>query len=127
MRDGDLAKKIAGFADALKEQDTDNTFYLISGDLSHVGRKFGDSVPASAMRSDVEAFDQRFIDIAVEGDETKMVGHLAENYDPFRICGFPPLYTFIKMFPELDGRTLNYHWWDESERESAVSFGSILY
>lgn len=53
MRDGDLAKKIAGFADALKEQDTDNTFYLISGDLSHVGRKFGDSVPASAMRSDV--------------------------------------------------------------------------
>ena len=127
MRDGDMAKKIAAFADALREQDTDETFYLISGDLSHVGKKFGDPVPASTMRSDVEAFDQRFIDIAAAGNEASMVEHMAENYDPFRICGFPPLYTFIKMFPELEGRTLNYHWWDESERESAVSFGSILY
>jgi len=126
-QDGEMGHKISAFSDALREIDTDDTFFLISGDLSHIGKKFGDSGPASSMRDDVESFDQVFMDAAVENNGEKMISHISANYDPYRICGFPPLYTFIRTFPDLQGRSLNYHWWDEQERESAVSFGSIAY
>jgi len=127
IKEGDLGNKIENFASRLQQIDTDDTFYLISGDLSHVGRKFGDTVPAAAMRSDVETFDREFITAAESGNHDVMLRRMAENYDPYRICGFPPLFTFIKSFPGIAGKQINYHWWDEQERESAVSFGSILY
>lgn len=126
-QDGDLGNKIENFAARLRKIDTDDTFYLISGDLSHVGKKFGDTIAASAMRSDVETFDSEFISAAEAGDHDVMLKTMSENYDPFRVCGFPPLFTFIKSFPGIAGKQINYHWWDEQERESAVSFGSILY
>lgn len=125
--DGDLGEKIKHFSIKLRQIDSDDTFFLISGDLSHVGKKFGDTLPATQMRSDVEAFDKLFIESAISGDEKMMLNRMTEKYDPYRICGFPPLYTFIRAFPGLRGKQVNYHWWDEKERESAVSFGSILY
>lgn len=124
---GEMGKKISAFSEALSELDTNDTFYLISGDLSHIGRKFGDSVSASSMRANVESFDRGFIDAAVDNNSDKMIAHISANYDPYRVCGFPPLYTFIRTFPDLKGHSINYHWWDEKERESAVSFGSIAY
>lgn len=125
--DGEMGKKISAFSDALTELDTDDTFYLISGDLSHIGKKFGDSTPASSMRTSVESFDRDFMNAAVENNGDKIIAHISADYDPYRVCGFPPLYTFMRTFPDLTGRSLNYHWWDEYERESAVSFGSIAY
>ena len=126
-QDGDMGKKVTAFADIIRSLDTDDTFYLISGDLSHIGKKFGDSATASSMRRDVESFDQEFMRSAAENNSSVMMSHISANYDPFRICGFPPLYTFMQSFPDLKGRSINYHWWDEKERESAVSFGSIAY
>lgn len=126
-QNGDSGNKLNLFTQQLRELDSDNTFFLISGDLSHVGQKFGDSDPARLMRPDVEAFDLEFINSAVENNSDRMFQHVARKYDPYRICGFPPLYTFLKAFPELKGQRINYQWWDESERESAVSFGSIAY
>jgi len=125
--DGDLGQKVNAFASALQQADDEHTFYLISGDLSHVGRKFGDQTAASTMRPDVQKFDESFLSAAVQGDEQRVLNTIAEKYDPYRICGFPPLFTFLKAFPGLSGKQLNYHWWDEQEQESAVSFGSVIY
>jgi len=125
--DGDMSQKVTAFSRELAGLDTEDTFYLISGDLSHVGKKFGDPVPADKLRANVEEFDREFLNSAVENDAGKMLSQIAREYDPYRICGFPPLYTFLKSFPGLKGKRLNYHWWDEKERESAVSFGSIIY
>jgi MEMO1 family protein len=125
--DGDTGRKIEQFSNHIRQLDTEDTFYLISGDLSHVGRKFGDTQPAGMMRKVVENFDRQFIETASENDPHQLLGHIGENYDAYRVCGFPPLFTFLKAFPGHKGIRLNYHWWDEKERESAVSFGSILY
>lgn len=125
--DGDLGQKVSAFTETLQQADDEDTFYLISGDLSHVGRKFGDQVQASIMRPDVEEFDESFLSAAVQGDNQIMLQTVAEEFDAYRVCGFPPLYTFLKAFPGLNGKKINYHWWDESERESAVSFGSVIY
>lgn len=125
--DGDLGTKVELFSDRLRQLDTGGTLFLISGDLSHVGKKFGDTQPAAAMRRDVESFDESFIKTALAGNQTSMLQTIAKEYDAYRVCGFPPLYSFLSAFPGRKGHKLNYHWWDESERESAVSFGSILY
>lgn len=127
MKTGSLGKKMENFTDLLNQLDDPETFYLISGDLSHIGEKFGDPTPARQMRRDVEAFDQKLLNVAAQNNPEAMYDLLKQDHDPYRICGFPPLYTFLNIFPDLTGNIIDYHWWDESERESAVSFGAISY
>ena len=129
MKDGYRAKQIEAFGKSINEQfqNDDDTFFLISGDLAHVGKKFGDRKPARKMFNEVKSFDKLFLQYAERASEEKLLDLISEKYDPYRICGFPPLYTFLKSMPGLKGKALNYDLWDEHERESAVSFGSILY
>lgn len=105
----------------------EDTFFLISGDLSHFGRKFGDQQEASKMFDEVNQNDARFLEIAADGNANSLVSHIKKDFDKYRICGFPPLLTFLKTFPSAKGKTLSYDHWNERERESAVSFGSILF
>ena len=125
--DGHLSTQIEQFSLGLKPYLDEETFVLISGDLSHVGKKFGDREPASSMREQVEESDKQFLEHAISGSPEEILDHLSKDYDATRICGFSPLYTYLRMFPGKTGKLLNYYWWDEKETESAVSFGSILY
>lgn len=127
MRNGHLAKQLDSFTSGLEQIIDDETFVLVSGDLSHVGKKFGDPKSAAARRSDVEQFDRQFMEIASQGSDSDLLHHIAQRNDDTNVCGFSPLYTYLRLNQEKTGTQLNYHWWDESERESAVSFGSILY
>lgn len=128
MQDGYFHEQVSRFAKSLQKHFAeDDTFFLISGDLSHIGRKFGDTMPARDMFNEVKEFDKVFLKTGAESDSDKMLKLLAEKYDPYRICGFPPLYTFISAFPKLKGEILTYDLWDEAEKQSAVSFGSILF
>lgn len=116
------------FATTLRnELNDEKTFFMISGDLSHFGHKFGDQKPASAMFDEVQINDKRFLDIGSKGDPDKLLSLMKEEYDPYRICGFPPLLTYLKAFPDSKGSILSHDLWDEREEESSVSFGSILY
>jgi AmmeMemoRadiSam system protein B len=124
---GDLAGKIRHFTDQLKAMDDEDTFYLISGDLSHIGKKFGDQTKSDLMKDEVQSIDKSFLRASVNLDSEKLLNELSSHYDSSRICGFPPLYTFINAFGDLNGEQINYHWWDETSTESAVSFGSIIY
>ncbi|MEX2601338.1 MAG: AmmeMemoRadiSam system protein B [Balneolaceae bacterium] len=127
MRNGHLGKQLRYFAELLQELDTEDTFYLISGDLSHVGKKFGDTEAAEDIRNKVEASDQQFMTLATTNRQDELLSKLQHGQNPYRICGFPPLFTWLTAFPDAQGESINYYWWDEPERESAVSFGSILY
>ena len=124
---GDLAGKIDRFTDQLKALDDEDTFYLISGDLSHVGKKFGDQTNADLMRDEVQSIDTNFLDASVNMKSDLLLKNIASHYDSSRICGFPPLYTFLNAFGNLNGEQISYQWWDETSTESAVSFGSIIY
>ncbi len=127
-QDSHLEKKVDAMSGWLNEQIEDpDTFLLISGDLAHIGKKFGDSAAAQTMFEDVKAFDTTFLNYAKAGDSQALYRHISDDYDPYRICGFPPLYTFLKQAPNLEGEITGYQIWDENERESAVTFGSILY
>lgn len=127
--DGFQGQQVENFAGLLGELfgDNDKTFFLISGDLAHIGKKFGDNKPAKEMFEDIRNFDEAFMDFGASGSPQKMLTLMSEKYDPYRICGYPPLYSFLKTLPDIKGEILTYDIWDESERESGVSFGSILY
>jgi len=129
MENGHLGQQLNNFSDILHNRfgDDDETFFLISGDLAHFGSKFGDPHAASTMFENVENFDQRFLDHASANQRSELLELMKEDMDPYRICGFPPLYTFLNSMPDLKGEVLNYDLWDERERDSAVTFGSILY
>lgn len=126
--DGFLAHQIEAFSYLLNQQFNDeDTFFLISGDLAHFGKKFGDEQPASDMMDIVKAFDESFLEVGADNNSETMLKIMSSDYDSYRICGFPPLYTFMNAFPDTKGEILSRELWDETERESAVSFGSILY
>ena len=128
-KDGYLAEKVDNFGRYLSKNfyDDDETLILISGDLAHIGRKFGDHQPAQKLFDEVKAFDDIFLQHAMRGDRSNMLDHIAQDNDPYRICGFPPLYSFLSGFNDLKGTSLTYNIWDETERDSAVSYGSVVY
>ncbi|MDX1639028.1 MAG: AmmeMemoRadiSam system protein B, partial [Balneolaceae bacterium] len=76
---------------------------------------------------EVEHFDRIFIQYAAGNNRKALLSLMKEQCDPYRICGFPPLYTFLQSASALQGEQITYDLWDETERESAVTFGSILY
>jgi len=129
MKDGHLGQQLDHFSSLLRNRfgKDDETFFLISGDLAHFGNKFGDEQAASTMFDEVEAFDRQFLELGAGNQREQMLELMKENMDPYRICGFPPLYTFLQIMPNLKGEILSYDLWDEREKESAVTFGSILY
>ena len=129
MEDGYLGEQLENFSSLLNKKfgDDQDTFFLISGDLSHIGKKFGDSEAASTMFDKVNRFDKKFLEYGSQNKRGDLLELMKTDMDPYRICGFPPLYTFLQSMPELKGEILSYDLWDERERESAVSFGSILF
>ncbi|MTI87286.1 MAG: AmmeMemoRadiSam system protein B [Balneolaceae bacterium] len=127
--DGFQGEQVQQFSTLIQElfADDKDTFFLISGDLAHIGQKFGDSQPAKEMLDEIRSFDESFLDFGAKGNAKQMLELMSEKYDPYRICGYPPLYSFLNIFPGSQGEVLTYDIWDEQERHSAVSFGSILY
>lgn len=124
-----MSAQIDSFSSILNNQfgEEEDTFFLISGDLAHYGLKFGDDKTASELHSMVKNFDIKILESASKNSSSEFLSHMKSNYDAFKICGFPPLYSFLKTFPNLKGASLSHDLWDETEQESAVSFGSVIY
>lgn len=123
---GQQVEQFSGLMSKLFGEDED-TFFCISGDLAHIGKKFGDDKPAKELFEEIRTFDEDFLEFGAKGKPDKILELMSQKYDPYRICGYPPLFSFLKAFPHLSGEILTYDIWDEEERESGVSFGSILY
>ena len=129
MEEGDIGGKVDAMAALLAKEfrDDPDTLFLISGDLSHVGKKFGDHNPATEMFEDIRSFDRSFLDHAASGSSDGLLELMKRDQDPYRICGFPPLFTALKALNGVKGGVTSYELWDERERESAVTFGSVLF
>jgi len=124
---GNQGRQIDKMAAFLRTLDDGNTFFLISGDQAHFGKKFGDRKPARAMVEDVKSFDTTYLEMAVEANTKEMHALMSDSSDAYRICGYPPLMLFLKAFPEAQGRQLHYAFWDEHERQSGVTYAAIGY
>ncbi len=69
------------------------------------------------------AIAQRIAQICA-GDVRGYWSLVQEGHDDLKWCGSSPLYTFLKVMPDLRGELLDYHHW-QIDPQSVVTFGAI--
>jgi AmmeMemoRadiSam system protein B len=133
----DIARMIAALRTV--ETETDEPIcYIISGDLAHIGPKFGDPRPASPTRL-THSRRQDYALLHELGDGTPkrrrsarpdIAGYfrvLAEEGDARRICGLPPTYLVIEALRPGSGRLLHYDQYVHPDGYESVSFASMVF
>ncbi|MBU3741469.1 MAG: AmmeMemoRadiSam system protein B [Candidatus Kapabacteria bacterium] len=100
-------------------------FWLVSGDLAHVGRKFGDDVDAASMEDDVRQHDAELMRHLAAADAAAWLQTIQSGEDRFRVCGQAPVYAALQAFRPKVGTVTAYDIWHETETASAVSVCGI--
>ena len=101
--------------------------FLVSVDWSHIGRKFGDELPAAAMLDDVRVSDMSQLTALEEVDYPEFHRLVQETENVTSIDGFACISAFFDIVGPASGRLLKYEQWHEEERESAVTFASMAF
>jgi len=101
--------------------------YIAGADLCHIGKKFGDQFAARTILDDVRKHDEEILEAAAKPDAEGFLRSLARNRNRYRVCGVAPIYAAIRAARPTTGKVLCYDQWDERERDSAVTFASVVY
>lgn len=132
----DIGRMIAALR-AVERETPEPLCYLISGDLAHLGPKFGDSRPVNpslllhSRRQDFallhalggEALARR----ASPPDAAAYFRLIASEGDARRICGLPPTYTVLEAIHPGRGEVLNYDQYVHPDGYESVSFASAIF
>jgi AmmeMemoRadiSam system protein B len=122
---------VARMAAALREAEAatpGRVCYVISGDLAHIGPKFGDRVPvAEPLLSHSRAQDDRLIRCAEAAGPEAYFRVVADEGDARRICGLPPTWTVLTAARPARGRLLAYGRYVHPRGQESVSFASMAF
>jgi AmmeMemoRadiSam system protein B len=110
---------------ALVNEHGRRAFWLVSGDLAHVGRKFGDAADAESMVDDVRSADDVLLEHLQAADPDAWYAAIRAMDDRYRICGQAPVYAALHAFRPNRGRLTAYDVWHEAETASAVTVAGI--
>lgn len=130
MDNGDQAVKTQRMAEKLRnilEKQEGRTLVLISGDLSHVGPRFGDKFDAADQLEAIKMQDQRFMQALLNGSSDALIDAMRPTMNGTQICGLPPALLALEAFGKhIQDATLisNEYWYEEDDR-SLVSFGGL--
>ena len=123
--------EVADFIDALRETigDCGRKVCVIGGvDLAHVGPKFGHEYEADETRlARVSREDMSLLDRVAEADAEGFFALIARDNDARNVCGFPAIYTLLKVCGACEGELLDYGQAREPEVKSAVTFASMVF
>jgi AmmeMemoRadiSam system protein B len=101
---------------------------IISGDLAHIGPKFGDLGPLTAgFLARSRGLDQALLRQAEAADAAGYFTAVAEERDARRICGLAPTYTALEALRPSRGRVLHYDQYVHPEGHESVSFASMAF
>ncbi len=103
------------------------TLWIASADMSHIGRKFGDTSDARILLPSAEQHDRSLLEAMCRSDAETYFRLIADVGDQYRICGLPPVYTLLATLQPRQGVLLDYQQWYEAETQSSVTFASLLY
>lgn len=123
-------EKVAQFAHAVRsvvEQSGRKAVYISSGDLAHIGRKFGDTFDAEPMLETLAGEDAMLLEHLQACNHNGFYSQIAAVQDTWKICGLSPNYMMLETMRPQSGKFLDYRQWNERERQSAVSFGAVAY
>jgi len=110
-------------------KEDDRQICLVAGaDLAHVGPQFGHSFRVSpAVMDEIKAKDLAMLDHVVKGDAEGFFEYIKRENDQRNICGLPPLYTFLRLLDNAEGKLLNYSQWRDPDGNGAVTFASLAF
>ncbi len=102
--------------------------YLISGDLAHLGPKFGDAelVDDPLLRHS-RAKDEEILKQAESADPAGLFQVIAGERDRRRICGLPPTFTLLEAIRPGHGKLLHYDQYVHPRGLESVSFASVAF
>ncbi len=126
-KDAGISRMIAAL-ESVEREAAEPVCYIISGDLAHIGPKFGD--PAMLSSADLQkshAQDQAIMSHAVKVDIERYFLTIAEEADARRICGLPPTYTTLAAASPKRGKLLHYDQYAHPRGVESVSFASMAF
>jgi AmmeMemoRadiSam system protein B len=123
----DIRRMIAALRQAEAET-SEPICYVISGDLAHIGRKFGDAreLAESKLEQSREQ-DQKLLRKAEAVDSDGYFRVVAREQDCRRICGLPPTYMVLEAAQPASGRLLHYEQYVHPLGHESVSYASLVF
>lgn len=101
-------------------------FILSSGDLSHVGRKFGDDFPAAMEQIRIIGEDESLIETLKNSNKNAFFTEINSVEDKNKVCGTAPFYATLSLVDDAHIVHAGYNQWNEKETESMVSFAGFV-
>lgn len=100
--------------------------FVASVDFCHVGRRFGDGQALDDHElSRIENDDMKLIERIKEADLAGFMEEIHRVNSANKVCGFPALFTMMKVTGPAKGRLLGYRQSVEGERENVVTFAAM--
>ncbi len=125
------ASHIQSFLAGLKEtiqQYNQKTCIIASADLAHVGRRYGDSFePTPGFLNDLKKTDLDTMTHVEKLDLENFVRGIAADEVQRKVCGFPPIYSLLKIIEANEGKLLHYDQAAVDTHNSTVSFASMVF
>jgi MEMO1 family protein len=101
--------------------------WMISGDLAHVGLKFGDETPATHLEDAVRKADADILKSLETVDIPQYITNSTLPEFQQRICGLGPTAVVLEALQPASGKVLHYGLWNEAETGSAVSYATVQF
>jgi len=102
--------------------------YVVSGDLAHIGPKFGDRRKAEGpWLKESEGQDRTILAALETAKPAGYFGIIAAEGDARRICGLPPTYLTLASARPATGRVLHYQQFVHPRGSESVSFAAAAF
>jgi AmmeMemoRadiSam system protein B len=122
---------IRRMVEALRRAESDTPepiCYLISGDLAHLGPRFGDPERVrEPLLTQSRQRDQAILGHAEAADPAAFYSVIAAEGDRRRICGLPPTYVVLEALRPARGKLLHYDQYVHPRGQESVSFASVTF
>jgi MEMO1 family protein len=101
---------------------------FVSGvDFSHIGYKFGHSLPAASLVDSARANDRLIIDHLINARARDILKNARDTGDQFNVCGLTSMMLFSSLTGKCTSKLLHHGTYDESATNSAVTFASMVF
>ncbi len=124
-------RSVRQFVEALQEAVSSlgrKVCYMASADLAHMGLQFGDREGMNEYGLRIlSQRDQEMLEYVEKMDGEGFFSLISAERDRRRICGFPAIYSMLKLLEAKEGKLLKYGQAFTPETQSVVSFASLAF
>jgi AmmeMemoRadiSam system protein B len=123
----DIARMVAAIR-AAEAACAEPVCYLISGDLAHIGPKFGDKRKAAGpWLVESRTKDESILKTLDVADPRAFVKEIAAEQNSRRICGLSPTWLTLEVTKPRTGKVLHYQQYVHPQGDESVSFAAAAF